>query len=63
MQEALDALIKRCGITVLVVAHRLSTIRTANTIAVVQEGAVVEKGTHDELLAMHGLYMNEVMSS
>ena len=63
VQAALDEIMALEKRTTIVIAHRLSTIRTANTIAVVQEGAVVEKGTHDELLAMHGLYMNLVMSS
>ena len=44
------------GRTALVIAHRLSTIRSADQILVVQEGTVVERGTHDELLAAAGRY-------
>ena len=54
IQEALDELCR--GRTTLVVAHRLSTIRGADTIAVVTEGRVTEEGTHDELIAAGGLY-------
>ncbi|HEY4753791.1 MAG TPA: ABC transporter ATP-binding protein, partial [Candidatus Limnocylindrales bacterium] len=54
VQEALDRL--KVGRTTLVVAHRLSTIRTANRIAVLDDGWLVELGSHDELLARDGLY-------
>ena len=63
VQAALDEIMTKQKRTTIVIAHRLSTIRTADKIAVVQEGAVVEEGTHDELLAMQGLYMNLVLSS
>ncbi len=49
VQEALENLMTQR--TTLVIAHRLSTIRKANRIAVLSEGAIVEQGTHDELLA------------
>jgi ABC-type multidrug transport system ATPase subunit len=54
VQEALDRLM--VGRTCVVVAHRLSTIRNADIIAVVQGGKVVEQGSHDELIARDGVY-------
>lgn len=54
VQEALDATMR--GRTVLVIAHRLSTVRQADQILVLQDGRVVEQGRHDELLARSGLY-------
>jgi len=54
VQEALDRLM--VGRTCVVVAHRLSTIRNADIIAVVQGGKVVEQGSHDELIAKDGVY-------
>lgn len=44
------------GRTVLVIAHRLSTVKTANTVAVISDGQIVESGTHDELLDKNGIY-------
>jgi ATP-binding cassette, subfamily B, bacterial len=52
--EALERLIE--GKTAIVIAHRFSTIRRANTILVVQDGQIVEHGKHDHLLAANGLY-------
>ncbi|MEE0945879.1 MAG: ABC transporter ATP-binding protein [Acutalibacteraceae bacterium] len=54
IQEALDELCK--GRTTIVVAHRLSTIRTADTIAVVDNGEIKEKGTHEQLINQNGIY-------
>ena len=58
VQEALDHLMS--GRTTLVIAHRLSTIKNADTICVLQEGKIVERGTHDELIARGGVYKHLV---
>ena len=54
IQHSLDELCK--GRTTLVVAHRLSTVRNADEIAVIMNGKVTERGTHDELIAANGTY-------
>lgn len=60
MQNAIDRLISKGGCTVLVVAHRLSTVVNADKIAVLQDGQIVEEGTHSELLELDGAYANLV---
>jgi ATP-binding cassette subfamily B (MDR/TAP) protein 1 len=58
VQAALDEAAK--GRTTIVIAHRLSTIKTADNIVVMQEGRIVEQGTHDVLLEKRGAYFNLV---
>lgn len=54
VQEALDRLMKNR--TTIVIAHRLSTIKNADMICVMHEGKIVERGTHDELIALNHYY-------
>nr|KAJ0212008.1 hypothetical protein LSAT_V11C400223020 [Lactuca sativa] len=54
VQDAMDSLMQ--GRTVLVIAHRLSTVKSADTVAVISDGQIAESGTHEELLNMNGIY-------
>lgn len=54
IQKAMDSLMK--GRTSFIIAHRLSTIKNADLILVLKDGDIVEQGTHEELISMHGLY-------
>ncbi|RZC89847.1 hypothetical protein C5167_035843 [Papaver somniferum] len=54
VQDAMESLMK--GRTVLVIAHRLSTVKSADTVAVISGGQIVESGTHEELLDKDGIY-------
>jgi ATP-binding cassette subfamily B protein len=60
IQQALEKLLQ--GRTSFVIAHRLSTVRNADMVLVINEGQIVERGTHDELLAMKGFYHDLYMS-
>ncbi|MBR2769362.1 MAG: ATP-binding cassette domain-containing protein, partial [Solobacterium sp.] len=54
VQRGMDALM--AGRTVFVIAHRLSTVKNSNVILVLDHGRVIERGTHDELIAKKGQY-------
>lgn len=58
VQDALEKMMQNR--TSIVIAHRLSTIQRANTIVVLQKGKIVEQGSHDELLALKGVYQKLV---
>ena len=60
IQQAFDELLE--GRTSFVIAHRLSTIRNADQVLVLQAGEIVERGTHDQLLAQRGAYYDLYMS-
>merc|ERR1712151_807093 len=59
VQAALDKASE--GRTTIIVAHRLTTVKNADTIVALKEGKVVEKGTHDELFSQRGVYFALVM--
>jgi len=54
VQAGMDNLMK--GRTVFVIAHRLSTVRNSDAIMVLDHGRIIERGSHDELLAKRGVY-------
>jgi ABC-type multidrug transport system fused ATPase/permease subunit len=62
VQQALDDLLESGNRTTIVVAHRLSTVRNADSIAVVSDGQVVEQGNHDELMDLKGHYYKLVQA-
>lgn len=59
VQEAIDRAMK--GRTVVVIAHRLSTVRNASQVIVIDKGVIAEKGTHEELLAHNGVYKRLIL--
>jgi ABC-type multidrug transport system fused ATPase/permease subunit len=61
-EHQVDANLSQLSCTRIVIAHRLSTIENADQILVFDDGAIVERGTHAELMALHGHYAELVAS-
>ncbi|KAI8060794.1 P-loop containing nucleoside triphosphate hydrolase protein [Gongronella butleri] len=60
VQEALDQVVEQGGRTIITIAHRLSSIQNSDVICVVADGQIKEQGTHQELLALNGIYADMV---
>ena len=64
VQQALEqAQFEDSSRTSLIIAHRLSTIRSCNLICVLENGRIVESGTHEDLMQRHGIYYQMVVRS
>ena len=60
IQDSIDKIVKNKNITTIIIAHRLSTVKNADVIMLVNNGKVIEKGTHEELLKKNGEYLKLV---
>ena len=56
MEREVMQSIRQCGASIIVIAHRLSTVRDCDEIIVMDKGHIVQRGTHDELIAQEGRY-------
>ena len=63
VQEALTKLMNESNMATIMIAHRMSTVRDMDKILVVEEGRVVEAGSHDELMQTEGVYHDLVNAS